>query len=469
MAAATLKQEISGLSLEDKSQYGVDDGGGLVDDVISPIGAPPAPSTPHSFVDVKLTPVPGDNECVYAVDRSFHHLVKTFIRQTWPSFKVRDAYRSRIHIALPINPMSVIVNGACELRRGTEVEDLCDSVTLNLHHHYFTEGGHAKSKDFCAGNVESYNDWTDHIDAHDTEVDLPFGFTLASTSMFWLCTLPKGDSITIKVPLQRDLTKLIRMVEKDSEGNWTEVETNLSYLESGVGKDVKAELSVPVVSARYCMVSEMELARYKSCPQIRYSRLWSSFGDDITTGVPYGFTMTIPLNGLNHCLGIFVVAENQRALVYNNYNNYTTNSKDMSRGVWPIREATLMTPTNQPRLTCDPVSSMTRYKDLLISTPTVAGYVVLCANTLKPEHDILPGAKIQIGGSPCSLIVKLGLGSTSDEVKIPRSDIGTARTLLPTLSDSPTFKIFVRCLSTQTIKYEFNKATDDWKPPVIVA
>jgi len=188
------------------------------------------------------------------------------------------------------------------------------------------------------GNRPYLLEFSDRLQATRLSLPMPWSFASRDDKAIPLC-LATSTLVTMKINLQRDPTKLVRIMEEKSTGpvlralKPDDLGTRVQIITSGNRHNL---LGTPEIKGKYALTSKAELNWLKSQPSVEmyYDTLTSLDAEDDTQ-------TSLQLHSTAPVRALFFVAQNLTASAINNYSNYTTNAVDPYAGYSPISQVSL--------------------------------------------------------------------------------------------------------------------------------
>lgn len=320
----------------------------------------------HLPVQLKSEPSTGGN-VTYPVNMTFDYLLYTYCRQHFPALKVNDKYKGRVEIAWPHNLGTNIIESA-GLYFDDQAAQTFDNVWLDIYFQFFMAPGFRDHHNVSVGNIPILEQWGSFLPAYTTNVDQPwyYGRDTSLAIPILICSLSK---ITHRYTFRDKISKLLRMRGKTKEG-WRTMKPKMEYVE-GHGDD---KLPVPELWGRYAYLTDDE-RNWNKCNTKKVFYIDDIIDIDAKDSAPFGKTVSVDLDCDTPCRTIFWVAENEKALLQNNYSNYTTDHTNLHNGWDPVGPISLHY-GGQPRL--DKMASdhfsIAECRQHLTSPPSEMGY-----------------------------------------------------------------------------------------------
>lgn len=315
-------------------------------------------STWYSQCTSKLKCNVTENELVYTVNNTFHCLLYTYMRQTFPALKVAKKYHGLVEICWPHN---LGTNYVCEarLKFDDDVPQTIDSYWFDIYSQWYMKPGFDKHYNICVGSLPFLENWSSFLPEFTTNVMQPFYYMRDVSLALPLFYFSSQSTVTQNYTVRNTIGSLLRMrintnKENPSSPIWKETAYNANYVEGAGSTGV---LRVPELWGRYAYLTDVEIDWYKECsmeevsdnPDPKKGTLVNQktfYVEDIIACESdnpncYGAKVGIDLDCKTPAKAMFWMAENLTAKNNRNFSNYTTAADNLQEGWNPIRSVSL--------------------------------------------------------------------------------------------------------------------------------
>lgn len=264
----------------------------------------------------------------------YHGLLYTVLIQKLPQIKAKTGFEIRW---CP-NVGSNIVKQA-EFQVNDTIWQTLDSIYFDDYHSKISQENSA-SLNQNLGNIPELQTWSNELPSGMTFFRIPWFYSLHTSKMFPLYYCGKEDRIEHQLTLRRNLKDLlmIRSVDTGEMIPFDEACIEVSNL----------ELPAPEMRGDYVMMSDME-CEHNRCNGSKYHT--EVFDIDNVKAVAsdnvYGTNSTVSIKIKDMPFPVHTIhwkAENVNASSVNYLSNYSTCTEDHTKGISPIRWASLSCP-----------------------------------------------------------------------------------------------------------------------------
>ena len=192
-----------------------------------------------------------------------------------------------------------------------------------------------------AGDTPLLTDFSDTIKSQNLTLFIPFSFSRDASVAFPL--FKTTDPVTIHVTVERDITKLVRVLEQNPSRpivralDYADLEADV-YITDNKHARVR-NLESPTARAWYSMITKDELAYHKTTNSTYLMETVIDIENDFSTQPGRKFERL--LKHSTPVKSIFFAAENLVSLSTNMYSNYCNNALDAYAGESPIETVTV--------------------------------------------------------------------------------------------------------------------------------
>lgn len=337
MTAALAKKELDSLC---EYQHDIHKVNSSEEELMSIFYRPFTKSTWYSSVLMKLTETKeGDTVKKFTANNSFHYLMYTYLTAKTSRMEVSSRFKDRIRICWCHNLGLNYVQNA-SLKIDDDVYQKFDNTWLDFHTQFFQLPGAGKreSNYVGIGTVRCLEEWTTFLPEYNLDIAQPWYYSSDPSLAFPIFYKNSMTKLSHFYTFREQYTQLLRMQIKTPEG-WKNVlpDDMHQYLESPNTLGIRE----PELWGKYSLVTEKEI-NYMKCKEDRmfFYKDVVSF-DNVNPFEAGQIATTEHLTTTNPCMAIFWVAENQGAIKYNNYSNYTTCDDDLYSGWDPILKSSL--------------------------------------------------------------------------------------------------------------------------------
>lgn len=331
----------------------------------------------YSQASARLRCVSNDNELIYTVNNTFHELLYTYMRQTYPALRVKKDWRDAgmVEICWSHNMgTNNVVNG--RLKFDDDVPQTIDSVWFDIVSQFYMKPGFRDHYNICVGNVPFLESWATSLPEYTTNIIQPFYHSTDPCRAIPLFYFSSLATISYHYTIRNHISELLRMrvkLKKDvkvtdefgkttirKEEYWKEVPVNFKYLE---GAGSTGMLKLPEVWGRYAYLTEDEVDWYKTCDteevvvgEKKETRIKDKiiYIEDViacqsSNPQTLGSRVGVELDCKTPAKAIFWVTENLTARANRNFSNYTTNPESVYKG-WNPNSKVSLSYGGSPRL-----------------------------------------------------------------------------------------------------------------------
>lgn len=321
-----------------------------------------------SHIPSKMKANCSDTEVSFTANTTFHYLINTFIRQTFPALRVKKEYENDVQIAWPHNLGTNSTPKAC-FKIDDDTLQTIDYVWFDIHSQFFMKPGFRDHWNMCVGNLPMLENWTNFLPEFTSNVRQPwfYGKDFCMAVPMFLSSLSLFEHVYTIRPF---ITDLLRMRVKKGDG-WIETMCNLKCLD---GTGPNGQLRPPELWGRYGYLHPTEF-KWNKCREKHTFYIEDVIACDSVIPSSYGSVVTVQLDCKTPCKAFYWVAENLSAKENRNFSDYTTNKDNMYQGWNPIRSRSLMYSGNTRLEMADSDhSDKIEPWDFAISPPSEAGY-----------------------------------------------------------------------------------------------
>lgn len=312
-------------------------------------------STWYSQYTTKFKCTSTENELIYTVNNTFHYLLYSYMRQTFPALRVAERYKGLVQICWPHNlGTNYIVEG--RLKFDDDVPQTIDSYWFDIYSQFYMKPGFREHYELCVGSVPFLEQWRDFLPEFTTNVMQPFYYMRDVSTALPLFYFSSLTTITQNYTVRNTIGQLLRMrinTIPDQPDNpvWKEIPYNPKYIEGAGSTGI---LRVPEMWGRVSYGMEMEINWHKECSFEGVENLDPKkpanekvfYIEDVIAcesdnPSQYGAKVVIDLDCKTPAKAMFWVAENLTARENRNFSNYTTNADDLYQGWNPIKGVSL--------------------------------------------------------------------------------------------------------------------------------
>lgn len=348
----------------------------------------------------------------FTVDKSFNWLEYVIFEQELPPLQVKKKYANRVQICWPHNICINSFKSISSIVMSEQPEPAFTRQALDALFEWYIEPGQREQHDANMGNIPSLELWTNRLHHYKTRVKLPWSFSRHRSEAQALLLFPPNETSEFRVDRNRLIGELLRMrmrritdqdgkrvttefLEKervDTENlpiwselteqeklehkyglsEWEQIKCNLRCID-GLGK--LETLSKPLMYGRYSQSTPPEILHWKNCGLDRKIHMFNIVTIRSENTVKYGEVSNVKITGTAPVMAVIWTAENQKAVSYNNYSNYTTDADDLYRGFDPISHLSVTLKNGQKmydKFPCDFFSRNT--SEHFKSSPVVRGH-----------------------------------------------------------------------------------------------
>lgn len=278
-------------------------------------------------------------DIIYKPDNNYHYLLYTYLRFTLPMIKVKEEYKSIVQIAWCHNIGSNIVKFASFKEDDLAYQSL-DPVWYDFYFQFFMNNGTGKRKNhkIGIGSIPLLEDWNTKLPSYPINVEQPWFYSDSPCNAYPLFYRNSQSRAEHRYTFRRKVSDLLRIrIWKNEEWSTVITEDHLHCIDFGKSTLIEK----PTLWGGYACITDKELAAYRNNMPKKEIYVRDVEICDAENPCKYGQKSEISLDCTNPCLAMFWCAENQEAVKYKNYSNYTCNSEDLYEGWDPIQHNTL--------------------------------------------------------------------------------------------------------------------------------
>lgn len=317
---------------------------------------------------------PSNKEISFTTPAGYDFLYHTYLEMRIPKVKLESGLSGKYQICWGPD-FCYHITPSAKIKVGGMILCTIDRYWMIFHSQYFSDANHKFSTDRDCGNTSDMLNWSEELPAKKLRPSQPWYYGRAEKWAFPLHRLNSQISLTHIYTVNSDISKLLMMRERTSDGNWRVMEkVNLNYLEitDRKGNPVK-HIGQIRMKGELAEITPVE-------KELIHDDIKMFTIEDIIVngkGDTFGFEQPAEIdlkttNGLTKAT--YWAAQNMKAVAHNNYSNFTTNWVDRDGGSNPLRKISL-TYDSYPKfddLDADDFSGPLARKHFP-STPTVPG------------------------------------------------------------------------------------------------
>lgn len=291
-----------------------------------------------------------ENELVFTANNTFHCLLYTYMRQTFPALRIKKDFKGRVQVCWPHNlGTNHVLEG--RVKFDDDVPQTIDSHWYDIYSQFYMKPGFRDHYNVCVGNVKFLEEWTDFLPEYTTNVIQPFYYMQDVSRAIPLYYFSSLSTVTQNYSVRNEIDRLLRMRIKtgqreNGETIWKEIPVNYKYIEGAGSTGI---LKTPELWGRYAYLTEDEVRWYKECstgddPSDKRGKVF--YIEDViacesVNPSSYGAKVPVDLDCKTPAKAMFWVAENLTSRENRNYSNYTTNPDSVYLGWNPIKRVSL--------------------------------------------------------------------------------------------------------------------------------
>lgn len=286
-----------------------------------------------SWYSLQLAPLRAGGNGSYTALNSLDRLLWTYRLHWLPKIVVKDEYVDKYQICWTHN-IGTNLSPTRVLK--------CDEETIHEHDSCYhdivlqndvpSKVGIREAINVNVGNIPYLENWSTELPAYPITISDPWFYAEHRSKSFPLYLLSSQSTLTHFYTFRENIVDLLRMRKKDGE-KWVDLETIDTSVLNGI--PASGLFQPPEVYGWYAYMSEKEKENDKCDEHITYY-IEQVLSFDSPNPVESGAKAEINISSQFPLKGWYRVAENQTAVSYHNFSNYSTNSSDVYRGHSPV-------------------------------------------------------------------------------------------------------------------------------------
>ena len=176
-----------------------------------------------------------ENELVFTANNTFHCLLYTYMRQTFPALRIKKDFKGRVQVCWPHNlGTNHVLEG--RVKFDDDVPQTIDSHWYDIYSQFYMKPGFRDHYNVCVGNVKFLEEWTDFLPEYTTNVMQPFYYMQDVSRAIPLYYFSSLSTVTQNYSVRNEIDRLLRMRIKtgqreNGDAIWKEIPVNYKYIE----------------------------------------------------------------------------------------------------------------------------------------------------------------------------------------------------------------------------------------------
>lgn len=284
-----------------------------------------------------------ENVVKYTMTGNVAFLFKAQMHQYLPAVRVRESYATRFRIAYSSYPAIAIISEA-KLSIDQSTPMVIPGLYFNVMAQYFRKDnsdGEIRRERERLGHVPALLNWNSELPSYHLRLNQPFFFAQQTVDALPINLSGKQHprtQVVQEMTFRNRLHQILRMQE-NVDGVWKDllgsrVKEHMHVL------DCTEILPTPEMRVWHSVNTNEETDQYRCERTGKYNRIYTDiiYATEPCLTRSQGHLLdecTMPVRS------VFWGLENQTAVNYNNYNNFTTDRDTIEDGRWPISTSTL--------------------------------------------------------------------------------------------------------------------------------